>query len=70
MKRHRALGSGDEAAHLYTALTLDRSETDEIQGEMSNHGEVMRGVPRACPHLIIAKGDIHAPVQSGGKLEI
>ena len=31
---------------------------------MTKHGEVVRGVTGAGPHLVIAKDDIHAPVQA------
>ncbi len=50
--------------HLESALALDWSNADEIQDDMTEDGEVMRGVTDAGAHLVIAKDDIHAPVQA------
>ena len=57
-------GGGDEAAHLESALTLDWGKADEIQGDMTEDGEVVGGVTGAGAHLVIAKDDIHAPVEA------
>jgi hypothetical protein len=50
--------------HLESALALDWSKAGEIQYDMTEDGEVMRGVTGAGAHLVIAKDDIHAPVQA------
>ena len=55
---------GDEASGFDTAFALDGIETDEVEGEVLEDGEVMCGMLGTGPHLIIGEGDVHAPMQA------
>ena len=55
---------GDEASGFDTAFALDGVETDEVEGEVLEDGEVMCGMLGTGPHLIIGEGDVHAPTQA------
>ena len=53
---------GDEASGFDTAFALDGIETDEVEGEALEDGEVMCGMLGTGPHLTIGEGDVHAPM--------
>lgn len=48
---------------LMPPLRLDRVESDQVEGDVFEDGEVMGGMAGTGPHLVIGKGDVHAPVQ-------
>lgn len=56
-------GSGDEATDFDAAFSWDGIEADEVEGEVFEGGEIMSGVAGTGAHLVIGKGDIHAPVE-------
>lgn len=55
---------GDEASGCDTAFALDGIEADEVEREVLEDGEVMRGMLSPGAHLIIGKSDVHAPMQA------
>ena len=55
--------SGDKTPCLDAALAFDRVESDQVEGDVFEDGEVMGGMAGTGPHLVIGKGDVHAPVQ-------
>ena len=55
---------GDQASDLDAALAWDRVKADEIQGEVLQHRQIVRGVLGSRPHLILREGDIPAPMQT------
>lgn len=57
-KRRR---SGAEAE---ATAALDRGEADVVQDELAQDSQVVSGTIGAYPHLVVAKGHIHAPVQA------
>jgi len=59
------IGSGgDESTRADTALAFDGVKADEIQGDVFENGEVVGRVTATGTHLVVGKGDVHAPVQA------
>ena len=55
---------GDEAASFDAALALDGIETNEVEGNVFQDGQVVSGVAGTGAHLIIGESHVHPPVQT------
>jgi hypothetical protein len=49
---------------LDTAFTWSGVETDEVEGELFEDGEIMGGIVGAGAHLVVSEDDVHAPVEA------
>jgi hypothetical protein len=57
-------GSCDEASCLDAALSFDRINADEVEGDVFEDGKVVGGMTGTGAHLIVGEDDIHAPMQA------
>src|SRR3984885_15636134 len=57
-------GGGDESSCFDTAFSFDRVESNQIERDVSEDGEVGRGGLGAGTHLIVIERDIHHPMRA------
>jgi hypothetical protein len=57
-------GGGDESPGFDAAFAFDRVQSDEIEGDVSEHGQVVSRCLGTSTHLVVVEGHIHAPVQA------
>ena len=55
---------GDDTSGFDSAFSFHRIHADQIQGELFQRGQIMRGVACAGAHLVVVEGNIHAPMQA------
>ena len=55
---------GDEPSGFDSAFALDGIETDEVEGDVFEQGQVMSGVFAAGAHLVVVEDHVHDPVQA------
>jgi len=59
------IGSGgDDSSRLNASFSFDRIEPNQVEGDVLEHGKVVRGGFGTGAHLVVVEGHIHDPVQS------
>ena len=57
-------GGGHQSSGLDAAFAFDGIETNQVEGNVPKHSQVMSGVAGTGTHLIVGEDDIQAPMQA------
>lgn len=57
-------GGGDESPGFDAAFSFDRIESDEVEGNVLEYGQIMSRGFGPGTHLIVIEGHVHGPVQT------